>query len=112
MLESTQIRFLLMVRQEADLIKYNQRWSKGEFENNSRKPKDLTENRISDSLKKGPLTLSQTKMKNGDDVADDDDDDAVRTSVSQDQVTLTLYIDELFLRTQFIYCSFLHISDS
>jgi hypothetical protein len=28
-------------------------------------------------------------MKLGDDIADDDDDDAVRTSVSQDRVTAT-----------------------
>jgi hypothetical protein len=37
-----------------------------------------------DSLKKGQLTLCQGKMKKGDDAAVDDDDDAVRTSVSQD----------------------------
>jgi hypothetical protein len=36
------------------------------------------------AFKKGQLTLSQGKMKKGDDVADDEDDDAVRTSVSQD----------------------------
>ncbi len=39
--------------------------------------------------------------KKGDDVAVDDDD-AVRTSVSQNQVTVTLCTDELFLRTQYI----------
>jgi hypothetical protein len=37
-------------------------------------------------------------MKNGDDVADDEVDDAVRSSVSQYQVTATLYTKELFLR--------------
>ncbi len=42
------------------------------------------ENWHSDSLKKCQLTLSQGKMKKGDDVADGKDDDAVRTSVSQD----------------------------
>jgi hypothetical protein len=42
-------------------------------------------------------------LKKGDDVAVDDDDDAVRTSVSQDQVTVTLCTEEFFLRTQFIY---------
>ncbi len=42
---------------------------KGELENSSRKPRDLTEGRQSDSLKKGQLTLSQGKMKKGDDVA-------------------------------------------
>ncbi len=41
-------------------------------------------------------------MKKGDDVADDDDDDAVRTHVSQDPVTATLCTEELFLRTQYI----------
>ncbi len=41
-------------------------------------------------------------MKKGDDVADDEDDDAVRTSVSQDQVTVTLCPEKLFLRTQYI----------
>jgi hypothetical protein len=37
----------------------------------------------------GQLTLSQSKMKKGVDVADNEDDDAVSTSVSQDQVTVT-----------------------
>ncbi len=35
-------------------------------------------------------TLSQGEMRKGDDVADDDDHNAVGTSVSQDQVTATL----------------------
>jgi hypothetical protein len=39
-------------------------------------------------------------MKKGDDVAVDDDDDEVRTSVSQNQVTATLCLGEFFLRTQ------------
>jgi hypothetical protein len=45
-------------------------------------------------------------MKTGDDVADvadDEDDDAVRTSVSQDGVTATLCTEKLFLRTRYIY---------
>jgi hypothetical protein len=41
-------------------------------------------------------------MKKGDNVADDEDDDVVRTSVSQDQVTATLCTEELFLSTQYI----------
>jgi hypothetical protein len=48
---------------------------------------------VKKSLKEVQLTLSQGKMKKGDEVADDDDDDdddSVRTSVSQDQVTATL----------------------
>ncbi len=41
-------------------------------------------------------------MKKGDDVADDDNDDAMRrTSVSQDRVTETLYSEELFHITQY-----------
>jgi hypothetical protein len=39
-------------------------------------------------------------MKKGDDVAADDDDDALSTIVSQDRVTATLCTEELFLRTQ------------
>jgi hypothetical protein len=40
----------------------------------TRKPRDLTKNRHSDSLKKGQHTLCQGKMKKRDDAADDDDD--------------------------------------
>jgi hypothetical protein len=55
-----------------------------ELENYSRNPRDLVKNMHNYSLKKGQLTLSQGNMKKGDDVAYDEDDDAVRTSVSQD----------------------------
>jgi hypothetical protein len=43
-------------------------------------------------------------MKKGDVVivAHDDDDDAVRTSPSQNYVTETLCTEEFFLRTQYI----------
>jgi hypothetical protein len=41
-------------------------------------------------------------VKKGDDVAVDDDD-AVRTSVSQTRVAATLCNEELFLRTQYTY---------
>jgi hypothetical protein len=41
-------------------------------------------------------------MKKGDDVADGEDDDAVRINVSQDQVTATLFFEELFRSTQYI----------
>ncbi len=42
-------------------------------------------------------------MKKGDDVAvEDNDDDAVRTSVSQNRETATLCTEELFIRTQYI----------
>jgi hypothetical protein len=40
-------------------------------------------------------------MEKGDDIVDDDDDDAVRTSVSQVQVTEKLCSKELFLSTQY-----------
>ncbi len=57
--------------------------SKGELENNSRKPRDLTKNRHSDSLKKSRLTIFQGMMKKGDViVVADDDTDRVRSSVS------------------------------
>jgi hypothetical protein len=75
-----------------------ERWPKtlkGELENISRKPRDWIENRHSDSLRKGQLNLFQGKMKKGDDV-DDDDDDAMRTSVSHDRMTATLCMEELF----------------
>jgi hypothetical protein len=69
--------------------------SRGKLKNNSRKPRDLTKNRYSDSLKKGQLNLSH-------DVAVDDDDDAMRTSVSQTKVTATLCTEESFFRIQHI----------
>jgi hypothetical protein len=50
----------------------------------------LSENWHSDSLKNVQLTLSQGKKKKGDEVADDDNDDVVRTSESQDGLTATL----------------------
>ncbi len=55
-----------------------------------------------DSLKKVQLTLSQGKKKKRDDVADDEDDHAVRTTVSEDRMTATLCTEELFLSTQYI----------
>jgi hypothetical protein len=39
------------------------------------------------------FTLSQGKIKKEDDLADDEDDDWLRTSVSQDQVAATLCTD-------------------
>ncbi len=93
---------LVMASWEARPWERRPKTLKGKLENNSRKPRDLTKNRYSDSLKKGHLTLSQGKMKKGDDVADDNDDDALKTSVSQDRVTVALCTEELFLRTQYI----------
>jgi hypothetical protein len=92
---------LVMARQVAGPRKRWQRCSKGELENNSRKPMDPTKNRHRESLKKGQFTLSQGKMKKRDDDVDDDDD-VVRTIVSQDIVTATLCTEELFLRTHYI----------
>jgi hypothetical protein len=71
------------------------------------------ENWHSDSFKKVQLTLSQGKKKKGENVADDEEDDAVRNSGSQDQVTATLCTEELFLSPQYIQYSFpLHIRRS
>jgi hypothetical protein len=61
------------------------------------------ENWHSDSLKNILLTLSQGKKKKRDEVADDEYDEAVRTNVSQDRVTVALCIKEVFLSTQYIY---------
>jgi hypothetical protein len=67
---------------------------KGELKNNSRKPRDLVRKTVQ-------LSPSQGKKKKGDDVAIDEDDDAVRTSVSQDQVIAPLCTKELFLCSVF-----------
>ncbi len=80
---------------------------KGELENNSRNPRYKSDNWHIDSQEKVQLTLSQGKKK-GDEVKDEDDDDAERTSVSQDRVTAKLYSEELFPWTQYFYLS-LHI---
>jgi hypothetical protein len=37
-----------------------------------------------------------------DDIADDEDDNAVRISVSQDQVTVTFCTEKLFLSTEYL----------
>ncbi len=50
-------------------------------------------------------TLSQGRKKKGDEVADDEDDDAVRTSMSQDRVTATLCTEELLVSPQYIKLS-------
>ncbi len=60
------------------------------------------ENWHSDSQKKNQLTLSWGKKKNGDEVKDKYDNDVVRTSESQDRVTVTLCTEEMFLCTQYI----------
>jgi hypothetical protein len=55
--------------------------------------------------------LPQVKMRKRDEIADDEDDDAVRTSVSQDHVIATLCSEELFLSTQYTVYSSPHISE-
>jgi hypothetical protein len=52
-------------------------------------------------FKKVQLTFSQGKKKKGDEVDDEDDYYAVRTSVSQVRVTVTLCTEEFFLSTQY-----------
>jgi hypothetical protein len=74
---------LVMARQEAGPCKQWPKMLKGKAEKQLKDVKVLTENRHSDSLKKGKLTLYQGKMEKGDDVADDYEDDAVRIIVSQ-----------------------------
>jgi hypothetical protein len=54
---------LVMARREAGPYERPPKTLKGELEKNSRKPRNLTENRHSDSLEKGQLPLSQGKMK-------------------------------------------------
>jgi hypothetical protein len=44
-------------------------------------------------------------MKGDDVVVGHNDDDVLRTSVSQNRVTVTLCTEELFLRTHYIYLS-------
>jgi hypothetical protein len=45
-------------------------------------------------------------MKKGNDVADDDNDDAVRNSVLQERVTATLCTEELFPSWSFMFSGF------
>ncbi len=82
---------LVIPRREDGLCERQSKTLRGELENNSRKQRDLTENSHSDSIKKGQHTLSQGKMKKGDDVADDDDDAVVRTSVTRSAESYTVY---------------------
>ncbi len=74
---------------------------KGEFENNSRMPRDQVKKWHSNSLKKFNLLFLRVRRRKGDKIADDEDDDAVKTSVSQDRVTAVLCAKELFLSTQY-----------
>jgi hypothetical protein len=91
MLWSAQIKwFLRWPGGRLDHINGGQRHSNGEFENKSRKPRDLTENRHSDSLKKGQLTFFQSKIMKGDKIADDDTDDALRTIIRPSDIN-TVY---------------------
>ncbi len=64
------------------------------------KPRDLLNNWHSDSLKKSQLSFSQGMLKKG--YVNDDTDDEVRASVSQNCVTATQNTVEFFLRTQYL----------
>jgi hypothetical protein len=68
---------LMMARQETGPCKRRPKMLKEEMDNNLRKPRDLVKNRCSDSQKRGQITLSQYRMKKGNDVADGDDDNAL-----------------------------------
>jgi hypothetical protein len=68
---------LVMARQKAGPHERMPKMLNGGLENNSRKLRDLVQNRHSDIQEMGQLNLSQGKMKKGDDVVDDDNDDAV-----------------------------------
>jgi hypothetical protein len=74
--------------------------AQGRVENNSRKPKNLVRKISIVTPKKVQFTLSRGRKKKRDEVADDEDDDAVSTSVSQDQVTACT--KELYPNTQYI----------
>ncbi len=75
----------------------------GELENNSRKPRNLIRKLAQWQPKKVKLTLSQGKEMKGDEDVYEDDDDAVRTSVSQDRMPVTLCTEEQFLSAQCIW---------
>jgi hypothetical protein len=92
-----------------DRINGGQKVLKGRVKNNSRKPRDLTKNSNSDSLKKGQLF--QEMMKRGNDAANDDDEDAVKTSVSQNPVTLHYVLRNCSSGLNLYVHSSLHISD-
>ncbi len=81
----------MIVRWEAGPCESQPKMLKGELENNPRILRDLVGNWHSDSQKKVKLTLSQFKKKKGDEIEDDDGDDVVRTRMSQDGVTATLW---------------------
>ncbi len=49
----------------------------------------------------GRLDHHKGKKKKGDEVDDEDNDNVVRTSVSQDRATATLYTEYLFLSTEY-----------
>jgi hypothetical protein len=94
-------------------VRGSQRHSKENWKTTLGSQGTLSENCHSDRLKKVHGNLSQGKKKKGerDEIADgEDDDDVVRTSLSQDRVTAALCTEELFLSTQYtVYSSPLFI---
>jgi hypothetical protein len=70
------------------------------LENDSGRPRDLSKNRHSDSLKRVNLLF----LRGVEDVVDvADADDEVRTSTSQYCVRATLCTEEFFFKSQFKY---------
>jgi hypothetical protein len=96
---------LVMARREAALHEKKPKTLKRELKTTLWSQGDLVGILAKWQPTKIQLTLSQSKKKNGDKVTDDEDADdyVVRTSVSQDRVTGTLYTKELFLSTQYIF---------
>ncbi len=102
-LESTQIRwFLWWPAGRLYLVRGSQRCSRKSWKISLESQGTYSGNWPSDSLKKFLLPLSQGKKMKGDEAADDEDYDAMRTSMPQDRMTATLCSEELFLSIQFI----------
>ncbi len=91
-----------MARREAGPCERWQRRSRESWKTTLGSRGTKPENWHSDSLKKVKLTFSQGKKKKGNEITVDEDDDALRTSVSQDRVAATLGTEELFFSTQYI----------
>ncbi len=71
------------------------------MEDNSKKPRDLLKNRNGDGLKKNQLSLFQGMTKKAEVIIVADNDDELRTSVSENPATATLCTEEFFVRTQY-----------
>ncbi len=97
---------LMMSGGRLDLVRGGQRCSRESWKTTLGSQGTYSENWHRVSLKKVQLSLSQGQEEEGDEVADNEDyDDVVRTSVSQDQVIATLCTEELFFSTEYIQLS-------